>query len=71
MVRRDLALWTCLAVVALSLLSADVMVLRDAVRHGEIRRVSFAQHVPIAKTSTVNRPGLQQDRKHDRMEEHL
>lgn len=67
MTRRDLALWTCLAVVALSLFSAYVMVLRDAVRHGEIRRVAFAQHVPIAKASAVNRQAFQQNRTDERM----
>ncbi len=67
MARRDGALWTCLAVVVLSLLSAYVMVLRDAVRNGEIRRVAFAQQVPIAKTSAVKRQALQQDRADGRM----
>jgi hypothetical protein len=40
---RDRALWVCFAVVALSLLSAYVVVLRDAVRNGEVVRAGFGQ----------------------------
>jgi hypothetical protein len=50
---RDRALWVCFAVVALSLLSAYVMVLREAVRHGEVVRAGFAQQALGSRAAAV------------------
>lgn len=42
-VRADWAVLACLGVVVLSLFSTYVVVLLDAVRHGEVVRMSFEQ----------------------------
>jgi hypothetical protein len=52
---RDRAVWVAAGVVALSLLSAYVLVLRGAVSHGALLHANFAQNLP-AKRLPAARP---------------